>query len=178
MNDLITAVAQGAIVLVLVGALAAWAVSSPRTRLELVVGGILAVVLVALAVKGTSLVWSDPRPFVVDGQPPLFDHPDDNGFPSDHTAFTAAVAGVVLSARRVWGVALLVVSALIGAARVLAHVHHVPDVVGGFLLGLVCAALAVWLARPAVDRVVLRRELNAWGLPGRRRAGPGSVVRS
>lgn len=151
-NVVVVALAQGAIVLVLVGALAAWAVSSGRARVELVVGGVLAVVVVALAVKGASLVWSDPRPFVVDGQPPLFDHPDDNGFPSDHTALAAAVSGVVLAARRLLGVALLVVSALIGVARVVAHVHHVPDVVGGFVIGLVCAALAVGLARLLVDR--------------------------
>lgn len=175
MNAVVTAVAQGALFVVLGAALAAWVVSTPRIRLELVVGGLLAVVLVAIAVKGASLVWSDPRPFVVDGQPPLFAHPDDNGFPSDHTTVAAAVSGVVLAARRLWGVALLVVSALIGAARVAAHVHHVPDVVGGFLIGLVCAALAVALARVVADRVASRRELGPWGVPGRRLAGERAV---
>lgn len=177
MDAVVTAVAQGAIGLVVVGALVVWALSSPRARLELVVGGILAVVLVAVAVKGMSLLWSDPRPFVVDGQPPLFAHPDDNGFPSDHTAFTAAVAGVVLAARRLWGIGLLVLSALIGVARVLAHVHHVPDIVGGLLVGLVCAALAVCLARLVAGRVTARRELSPWGRPGRRRSEPTSVAR-
>ncbi len=175
MSFLIVAVAQWAVVLVLVGALAVWWLSVPRVRLELVVGGVVAVILVALAVKGTSLAWTDPRPFVVDGQAPLFPHPADNGFPSDHTTITAAVAGVVLAARRVWGAGLLVLSALIGAARVAANVHHVPDIIAGLLLGLVCAAVAVAVARVVVARVTARRELNDWGMPGRRVAGTPTV---
>ncbi|MEP6630401.1 MAG: phosphatase PAP2 family protein [Lapillicoccus sp.] len=171
MDALVVVVAQWAVFLVLAGALAAWWRATPSGRFELVVGGVLAVVLVALAVKGASLLWNDPRPFVVDGQAPLFAHPDDNGFPSDHASFAAAVSGVVLAARRVWGLALLVVSALVGAARVAAHVHHVPDVIAGLLLGLACAAVAVALARVVVARVTARRELTPWGTPGRRVSG-------
>ena len=177
MDAVVTAVAQGALFVVLGVALVVWVRSTSRVRFELVVSGLLAVDLVALAVKGASLVWSDPRPFVVDGQPPLFPHPDDNGFPSDHTTLAAAVSGVVLFARRLWGIALLVVSALIGAARVAAHVHHVPDVVAGFVIGLVCAALAVALARAVVDRVASRRELGPWGIPGRPVAGERAADR-
>ncbi len=171
MDAVVVAVAQGAIVLVLLVALLAWARSPPRGRFELVVGGLLAVVLVALAVRGASLVWTDPRPFVVDGTTPLFDHPADNGFPSDHTTLAAAVSGLVLAARRAWGAALLAVTALIGAARVLAHVHHVPDVVAGLVIGLACAAVAVGVAHVVVDRTLSQRELHPIGMPGRRRTG-------
>jgi undecaprenyl-diphosphatase len=171
MSFIVVAVAQWAVVLVGAGALAAWWRADPRLRLELVVGGIVTVVLAALAVKGASLLWSDPRPFVVDGQVPLFPHAADNGFPSDHTTFTAAVAGVVLAARRVWGAALVALSALIGAARVAAHVHHVPDILAGLVLGLACAAVAVALARLVVARLTAHRELNGLGMPVRRVAG-------
>lgn len=170
-SALVVAVAQGAIALVLLVAVLAWVRATPRGRFELLVGGLVAVVLVALAVKGSSLLWTDPRPFVVDGSAPLFDHPADNGFPSDHTTLAAAVSGVVFAARRAWGAALLAVTALIGAARVAAQVHHVPDVVAGLVIGLACAAVAVGLARLVVDRTTARRELHAIGMPGRRLAG-------
>jgi len=113
------------------------------------VAGLVAAAFVGVLVTVAGALWTNPRPFVVDGVAPLIAHPADNGFPSDHTALGFAVAGVVTWFDRRLGVVALVLAALLGVCRVLAHVHHVPDVVGGALVGLLAAALGVLGARVA-----------------------------
>ena len=77
-------------------------------------------------------IYTDPRPFVVDPSvKPLFAHPADNGFPSDHTALAATVALVVMRYRWWLGAALMAAGIVLGAARVAAHVHHAPDIAVG-----------------------------------------------
>ena len=59
---------------------------------------IFAVVLLPLSyivAKIVSHFYFDPRPFVVGHFTPLLPHAADNGFPSDHTLFGAAVAFAV-----------------------------------------------------------------------------------
>ncbi len=152
MDTAITLVAQYALYAVALGALIGWLRSPREERLGLAVSAVVAVVLVVVAVKVAGIAWTDPRPFVVDGIPPLVEHNGDNGFPSDHTTLASAVAGVVLARRRLLGATLLAVAVALGAARVAAHLHHVPDVVAGVLLGLGCAGVAVLVGQRAVAR--------------------------
>jgi undecaprenyl-diphosphatase len=143
-NTFVVAVAQYALFLVALGGVVAWLRVDRSDRVPLLAQAVLAVVLVAVLVKAAGMLHTDPRPFVV--QPslhPLFPHPADNGFPSDHTALATAVALVVARYRRALGIGLLLVSFAIGAARVAAHVHHVEDIVAGVLMGAVAAALAL-----------------------------------
>lgn len=148
MNSLIVVVAQYAIFAVALGAVVAWLLVSRRQKVVLAVQAVVAMLLVAVLVKVAATVHTDPRPFVVNpGLEPLFSHPADNGFPSDHTALATAIAALVTYYRRGIGVALLVLSVLIGAARVTAHVHHGQDIVAGLVIGAVAAAIPVlaWL---------------------------------
>jgi membrane-associated phospholipid phosphatase len=98
-------------------------------------------------ILAAAAIYTDPRPFVVDlSIKPLFAHPADNGFPSDHTALAATVALVVMMYRRWLGAALLAAGIVLGAARVAAHVHHVPDIAAGVLIALLAvgAASVIW----------------------------------
>ena len=79
---------------------------------------------------------SSPRPFVVDGLPPLIQAASDNGFPSDHTLLAMAVAAVILAYHRKAGSILLLLAAWVGIARVAANVHHPIDVIGSTLIVL------------------------------------------
>ena len=107
---------------------------------------IVSLVIVVVLIKLAAAVHADPRPFVVDPSiKPLFVHPGDNGFPSDHTALGATVALLVMTYRRSLGAVLLAASILVGATRVAAHVHHVQDIVAGVLI----AALAVGITAAA-----------------------------
>jgi len=93
-------------------------------------------------VKIATTLHQDPRPFVRDHVHPYFASSTDNGFPSDHTAFSALIACIVLRYNRWLGVALAGLAVLIGTARVISGVHHGQDIVGG----LVIAGLGVGMA--------------------------------
>lgn len=156
MDSVITIVAQDAIFVVAALAVIAWLLVPRWHKMAFAAQGVLVVVATLLLIRAASSLYVDPRPFVVDPSlHPLFSHPADNGFPSDHTAVASGVSFVVLAHRRGIGVVMLVLSALIGAARVAAHVHHWLDIGAGLLVGLVAAALAVAIVR-GVDTLVHR----------------------
>lgn len=149
MDTLVVAVAQYAVFVVAAAALVVWLLAPGEDKLALAVQAVVAVLTVAVLVKAAGALHTDPRPFVVaPGLRPMFAHPTDNGFPSDHTALASGVAIVVLMHRRWSGLALLVVSVAIGAARVVAQVHHVEDIVAGLAIGAVAAmvGLLTWRA--------------------------------
>lgn len=98
--------------------------------------GVLAVVTVLRKIINRQ------RPYEKFATPPLFER-DGKGesFPSRHTAsaFIIAMSGFVLN---MWiGIALLVVSCMIGTTRVLSGVHHITDVVAGGILSVVVGTL-------------------------------------
>jgi len=78
------------------------------------------------------------------------------GFPSGHTTAAATFAGVLIyiasrerlsRAQRLLLDTLAVVLMLaVGWARIMRHAHWPSDVLGGFLLGIGCAAAAAWWA--------------------------------
>jgi len=147
MDTLVSAVAQFLPILVPVAAAAIWLTLPRREKAGLAVQAVLAVVVVMALIQLAAGLHSDPRPFVVDPTVrPLFAHPADNGFPSDHTALAATVALLVMLYRRKLGAILLSASVIAGAARVAAHVHHVQDIVGGLLVAVVTVAIVatVW----------------------------------
>ena len=147
MNTLIVDVAKYALFLVALGGLLAWWRVDRGTKVALAVQVVVAVAVMGLLIKVAGAVHTDPRPFVANPSlHPLFPHPADNGFPSDHTALAATVSFVVLRYRRVIGAVMLALTVALGAARVAAHVHHVQDIVAGLLIGALAAgvALAAW----------------------------------
>jgi membrane-associated phospholipid phosphatase len=80
-------------------------------------------------------IYNDPRPYISDNSAPLFAHSGDpNGFPSDHTLFSAYLAFVALYFSRKAGIFLLAVAVLVGWARVAAHVHHALDIFGSLII--------------------------------------------
>lgn len=123
-----------------------------RPRWEFTAFVILSLVLTAIFIKIAGALHQDPRPFVRDGVTPYFSHPADNGFPSDHAAFSAAIAFVVLRYSRWLGGLLIVVAGLIGAARVIAGVHHGVDIFAGYILGIVAVAISLMVMRIAMAR--------------------------
>jgi undecaprenyl-diphosphatase len=92
-------------------------------------------ILSLLFAKVGGHLYDDPRPYIKDGVTPLFAHSGDpNGFPSDHTLFSAFVGFVALSYSKKIGIILLVIAGLIGWARVAAGVHHFIDIIGSFAI--------------------------------------------
>ncbi len=104
-----------------------------------------------LAKFGT-LLYDNPRPFIVGNFEPLVPHGIENGFPSLHTLFSATVASLIFTRSRLLGITLFCVALLIGIARVLGGVHHGIDVVAGASI----AILAVYCARQLLSIRVYR----------------------
>jgi undecaprenyl-diphosphatase len=101
---------------------------------------------------------SDPRPFVQNPLlKPMFPHPKDNGFPSDHSAAAGLIAALVLWRSRAWGALFGVAALLVAAARVLSHVHHVQDVVAGLAFGVIAFMIAWYVVRFALAGLARRR---------------------
>lgn len=86
--------------------------------------------------------YFNPRPFVVGDFEPLIAHAADNGFPSDHTLLTAALASLASFFHRRWALALWIIAILVGISRVYVGVHHLTDILGSILIALAGAALA------------------------------------
>ena len=95
--------------------------------------------------------YYDPRPFAVEHIKPLFPHPVDNGFPSDHTLLTMALAAVLFTYNKKLGIIFGVFSLCIGFARVLANVHHSIDIIGSVFFAILATYIA-YLALPYVNK--------------------------
>ena len=124
-----------------------WLKTTRPTKIELVVrliiGGVLALVISNISAR----LYYDPRPFVTEHIKPLFAHAPDNGFPSDHALFTSLIGFTVVAYSKKVGALLLAVAAMVGAARMAAHVHTLQDIVGSFVISAVAAAVAARVSR-------------------------------
>lgn len=99
-----------------------------------------------VAVQVLKRAVARPRPCDANGRPlALVDLPDPFSFPSGHAAAASAVGGTIAIAHPLLAPVLLPLAALIAASRVTLRVHHLGDVVGGVVLGLLGAVAAALL---------------------------------
>jgi undecaprenyl-diphosphatase len=97
MNNLIVALAQYLLFFILAAATVIWLFLPRKDKVGLAVQAVVSLLIVAVLIKVAAAIHTDLRPFVVDPSiKPLFAHPADNGFPSDHTALAARVAFLVM----------------------------------------------------------------------------------
>lgn len=99
---------------------------------------------------GLKLLVTRPRPYtVVEGLVPLLISGDPNSFPSGHTcaAFSAGLVWARTLPKAWMRRAAVIQAVLMGLSRLYVGVHYPSDVVGGALVGTVCALLALWIGR-------------------------------
>jgi undecaprenyl-diphosphatase len=143
MNTLTAAAAQDLLFFILLAAAVIWLFLPRQDKVGLAVQAIVSLVVMVVLIKLAAAIHTDPRPFVVDPSvKPLFAHPADNGFPSDHTALGVTVALLVMIYRRWLGALLLAAAIVVGAARMAAHVHHGQDIVAGMLIAVIAVGIA------------------------------------
>lgn len=90
-----------------------------------------------------SLLYYDPRPFVMGDFAPLIYSVPDNGFPSGHTLISALIASIAYFGSQRLGVALFILALIVSLSRVLAGVHSFVDILGSVIIAFV----AVWMVR-------------------------------
>jgi undecaprenyl-diphosphatase len=120
-------------------------------------------VVAAALSAGLALTLAKVISDAVARQRPFVDHPHaahlfikhaaDYGFPSDHASGAFAIAVALLLRHRRAGLLALVMATLIGVGRVMIGVHYPTDILGGAVLGTLCA-LVFWHPR-------IRRPLSA-----------------
>ncbi len=158
MHDAVSLIAQAGLYVVALLAVCVWLTVTRPEKVAMAVEMVVGMVAVAILVKLAGALHTDPRPFVENPSlHPWFSHSADNGFPSDHTAVAAVTSFVVAGRRLKAGTALLVVTVLLAVARVLAHVHHVEDVVAGGVIGLAAAIVGALAWRAVRDVAWVRR---------------------
>lgn len=101
-------------------------------------------------------VWHRDRPFVQEGFTPLVPHEASASFPSGHATFFFAIGFVLYAYNKKLGIVVLVASALISFARVLAGLHWVSDIAGGALIGMLSAVIVVKLMHKYGNRFISR----------------------
>jgi len=146
MHELITIIAEYFIVFPVLGFAYVFLRAEASMRKQLAISLVVSVVVTTILIKLAANIHQDPRPFVRDGVTPYFPHGNDNGFPSDHTTYSAIIAWVVFSQNRKLGVILLALALVIGSARVIAGVHHGIDIIAGFVI----AAVGFWTSTYAL----------------------------
>lgn len=131
-----------------------WPEGKVRLGATTVVGLVLTVAFIYIGGK----LHTDLRPFVQNPSlKPMFPHPADNGFPSDHSAAAGLIAALALWRSRAWGVLFGVAALLVAAARVLSHVHHVQDVAAGLAFGVIAFLIAWYVVRLALAGLARRQ---------------------
>jgi membrane-associated phospholipid phosphatase len=153
MNALIIFCGKYLIFFMAVVALVFWLKLPRDQKLKVAVFGVIASVVAYGLAKVGSLLFYDPRPLFADHVVALFAHSNDNGFPSDHTLMGAVLAVTVYQGSKKIGLALGGMALVVGAARVLAHVHRPVDILGGVLFAA-AGGLAAYYATPwALERM-------------------------
>lgn len=150
MSSLIIFGAQYLYLVIVIGALWYIFLQKKEMRLKIVVCAMIALPLSYVIAKAMSLLYYDPRPFVVGQFVPLLPHAPDNGFPSDHTLLSSAVAAVIFFFHRKTGLILFVVTFLVGTARVLAGIHHFVDILGSIVIATVVTFIVFKYISPKV----------------------------
>jgi membrane-associated phospholipid phosphatase len=159
MNSVIVWVAQD-LLFVLAVVVAGLVLAAPYgARWRSAAAGVLSVGVVVVLIAIAAALHTDPRPFVVDrALHPLFAHGTDNGFPSDHSAAAGLLTVLAWRLRAFVGGIVAVCAGLVAAARVIAHVHHVQDVVAGLLLGALASLIAIAIVDGFHSLVTARRQ--------------------
>jgi len=103
--------------------------------------------LVFLAGLLGGAIYNDPRPFAVDHFVPLIPHKANNGFPSDHVLWSAAIAAIIFPSNRYLSVVLWILTTAVGASRVYVGVHHVIDIVGSVAIAIGVAILVDYVLK-------------------------------
>ena len=115
--------------------------SSPETRKQILITGLISLPLILIVSLIARELYFNPRPFVVGGFEPPIPHEPDNGFPSDHTLLTAALASVFIFFHRRASVVLWILAALVGLSRVFAGVHHLTDILGSVAIAILVSSV-------------------------------------
>ncbi len=99
------------------------------------------------------------RPYDVAGTLPyLTDVQHDFSFPSGHTVASFEGATVLFLYNKKWGIAALVLAALIAFSRMYLYVHYPTDILCGLVLGVLFAVAGKWASEKLWKKFETRKK--------------------
>ena len=128
---------------------------SSQKWLKVSIIAVLSAVVARWGVKQLLLLFIHrARPFVINQNiHPLISSPvseNYQSFPSGHAVFFFALATVIYSNDKRWGIFFLVSAMLMGIARVAVGVHYPTDILGGVILGIFTGITFLLISRRAL----------------------------
>lgn len=113
-------------------------IQDKQRRRNILIFTMITLPLSYVVAKIASLLYYDPLPFVTENFMPLIPQDAGNGFPSDHTLLSGAIAAAIFPFSKKTGAFFFILAIIIGFSRVLAGVHHTVDIIGSlFIVSLV-----------------------------------------
>lgn len=137
---------------ILLGVFYLWPGQGTPERRQVLLACAASFVLAAVLVEILGHVVDRPRPFVALSISPLFSHPADSSFPSDHTLIGVALVGPLFWRRPRLGVWLVLWALAVGLARVAAGVHYPSDIAGSGIIAILPSAAGLLLSQPLLGR--------------------------
>lgn len=147
MDTLIIFCAKYLLIFVVLGLIGAWIWAPRDKKLQFFVTTVLSGIVAFGLARLLSSVWYDPRPFVNSHIQPLIQHAADNGMPSDHALFTMTLTVVTWFFSKKFAFGMLVLTVLVGIARVLAHVHSPVDIIASWVIAVISCTASYILIR-------------------------------
>jgi len=149
MDSIIVFCAEYLILFVIAGIGLAWLQTTKNLKLQFIVASILASVIAFVLSRIAAKLYYDPRPFVTQHVKPLIAHQTDNGFPSDHALLTGTLTAITYFFNKKVALGMLVLTIIVGIARILAKVHSPLDIAASWAIGIIGAIagyyLTLWL---------------------------------
>lgn len=130
-----------------------WLRLTSKQKLKVAVFGIITIIIAFLLAKLGGAIFYNARPFVTDHVTSLFPHIADNGFPSDHTLFSAVIAVTICSVSKKLGLLLGGLAIIVGISRVLANIHHPIDIIGSLVFAMISGLIAYYLT-PKIIKLI------------------------
>lgn len=104
---------------------------------EIVIFSLITLPIIFIISRICTGMYFNARPFVDNQFLALIPHKANNGFPSDHTLLSSAVAMVIWNFNKKIGWFLLALALLVGLARVYVGVHHYIDIFASIAISFI-----------------------------------------
>lgn len=114
---------------------------------QAVILAILAIPISILLIKVIHIFINEPRPFVNYHLSPLTDSTANASFPSRHATIMAVIAFAYTYFKSKWSYLFLSLMIFVGISRIYVGVHFPVDILGGFVVGIISLAIAIYVKR-------------------------------